>query len=111
MGYDVFDYQVIYVLYGDVDDVDQLLKECYQRNMKVILDFVVNYMLFEYFWFKDFCFLKESSKCDWYIWKFVCYDSNGVWYFFINWRGYFVSLIWIWDDVIQEYYLYFYVVD
>jgi alpha-glucosidase len=111
MGYDVSDYQAIYAPYGDVDDVDQLLKECHQRNMKVILDLVVNHTSSEHPWFKDSRSSKESSKRDWYIWKPARYDSNGVRHPPTNWRGYFASSTWTWDDATQEYYLHLYAAD
>lgn len=111
MGYDVSDYQKIYEPYGTAEDVDILLKECHKRNLKVILDLVVNHTSVEHEWFKQSRSSKDSPKRDWYIWKPARYDENGVRHPPTNWRGYFAGPTWTWDEQSQEYYLHLYAPD
>ena len=111
MGYDVSDYQAIYAPYGTVEDVDQLLEECHQRGMKVILDLVVNHTSSEHQWFKASRSSKDSHQRDWYIWRPARYDDQGTRHPPTNWRGYFASSTWTWDEATQEYYLHLYAAD
>ena len=111
MGYDVSDYQKIYEPYGSIQDVDNLLREAHRRDMKVILDLVVNHTSQEHEWFKESRSSKSNPKRDWYIWKPARYDSNGVRHPPTNWRGYFAGPTWTWDELTQEYYLHLYAPD
>lgn len=111
MGYDVSDYQKIYAPYGSVEDVDTLLHECHRRGLKVILDLVVNHTSIEHEWFKESRSSKDNPKRDWYIWKPARYDQDGIRHPPTNWRGYFASSTWTWDDHTQEYYLHLYAPD
>ncbi|KAH8175328.1 alpha amylase, catalytic domain-containing protein [Sarocladium implicatum] len=111
MGYDVSDYQAIYAPYGTVEDVDRLLNECHRKGMKVILDLVVNHTSSEHPWFKASRSSRENPKRDWYIWKPARYDDQGIRHPPTNWRGYFASSTWTWDEATQEYYLHLYAAD
>ena len=43
MGYDVADYKLIDQLYGSNEDVDVLIEELNKRDMKLMMDLVVNH--------------------------------------------------------------------
>jgi glycosidase len=43
MGYDISDYQNVYPPYGTVQDMETLIAECHARDMRIILDLVVNH--------------------------------------------------------------------
>jgi len=43
MGYDVSDYKDIYPPYGTLGDIDRLIAELHARNMKLMMDLVVNH--------------------------------------------------------------------
>lgn len=111
MGYDVSDYQAIYAPYGTVEDVDALVRQCHARGIKVILDLVVNHTSVEHQWFKESRSSRDNPKRDWYIWKPARYDENGIRHPPTNWRGYFASSTWTWDEHTQEYYLHLYAAD
>lgn len=43
MGYDISDYKGIDPSYGSLEDVDHLITELHKRDMKLIMDLVVNH--------------------------------------------------------------------
>lgn len=72
-GYDVSDYYAVNPEYGSMNDFDELVAQCAQRNIKIILDLVVNHTSEEHQWFKDAKSSREHAKRDWYIWR----DGHG----------------------------------
>ncbi len=77
MGYDIADYEDIDPMYGTLADVDNLIKEMKKRDMKLVMDLVVNHTSEEHAWFLDSRSSKDSAKRDWYIWKPPKYDAAG----------------------------------
>ncbi|KPI36574.1 Alpha-glucosidase [Cyphellophora attinorum] len=69
MGYDIADYKDIDPAYGTLEDVDELISEAKKRNMKVMMDLVVNHTSNMHAWFLESCSSKDNPKRDWYIWK------------------------------------------
>jgi len=49
--YDVIDYMAIDRSFGTMEDFDELIAECNKRNMKVIIDLVLNHTSIEHPWF------------------------------------------------------------
>lgn len=43
MGYDIADYKDIDPSYGSLEDVDHLIVELHKRDMKLMMDLVVNH--------------------------------------------------------------------
>lgn len=52
--YDAVDYYKIDERFGSMDDLKELLSLCHQRNVKVILDFVINHSSSQNEWFLNF---------------------------------------------------------
>ncbi|KAK4463911.1 glycoside hydrolase superfamily [Cladorrhinum samala] len=110
MGYDVSDYQSVYSRYGTLRDVDALISACHARGMKLILDLVVNHTSDQHRWFLESRSSKTNPKRDWYIWKPPRFSPSGGGERLppTNWRGYFATSTWTWDEQTQEYYLHLY---
>jgi glycosidase len=68
-GYDISNYIEISSEYGKLSDARQLIDETHHRNMKIILDMVMNHTSNEHPWFKESCCSRENPKADWYIWR------------------------------------------
>lgn len=63
--YDVTDYKAIDPQYGTMEDFDQLIDECDRRNIKVIVDLVLNHTSTSHEWFQSaWDYLKELPE-DW----------------------------------------------
>jgi alpha-amylase len=67
-GYDVTDYYGIDPKYGTLEDFKTFIQEAHTRDIKVIMDLVVNHSSSEHPWFKDALSSKDSPYRDWYIW-------------------------------------------
>ena len=66
-GYDVSDYRVIDEKFGTMEDFDRLLTECHERDLKVIMDMVINHTSTEHPWFKEAVSSPDSPYRDYYI--------------------------------------------
>lgn len=50
-GYDISDYRAIMKEFGTMEDMEQLIAEANKRNIKIIMDLVVNHTSDEHPWF------------------------------------------------------------
>ncbi len=66
-GYDISDYREIDRKFGTMADFDRLLKECHKRDLKVIMDMVINHTSTEHRWFKEAISSSNSPYRDYYI--------------------------------------------
>ncbi|MBS1815196.1 MAG: alpha-glucosidase [Acidobacteria bacterium] len=68
-GYDISDYRGVDRQYGTMKDMDRLLAEAKKRNIKILLDFVLNHTSDKHPWFIESASSKNNPKRDWYIWR------------------------------------------
>lgn len=94
-GYDISDYQEIQPEYGTMEDMDELLNEAKKRNIKVIMDLVVNHTSDEHRWFTEAKKSKENRYRDYYIWRDKPNELTSD----------FGGSAWEYDEVTQQYYL------
>ena len=66
-GYDVSDYRAIDEKFGTMEDFERLLEECHKRDLKVIMDMVINHTSTEHPWFKEAVSSPDSPYRDYYI--------------------------------------------
>ena len=66
-GYDVADYLDIDEKFGTMADFDRLLEECHKRDLKVIMDMVINHTSIEHEWFRKAISSPDSEYRDYYI--------------------------------------------
>lgn len=105
MGYDISDYNAIYPPYGTMKDMDNLIKGLHDRDMKIILDLVVNHTSEEHHWFKESRKSKHGKYADWYIWRDAKVDKHGERQPPNNWGSVFTGSAWKWAEERQQYYL------
>ena len=102
-GYDIRDYRKIMEEFGDMNDFDNLLSEIHNREMKLVIDLVVNHTSDEHNWFIE---SKSSSKNkfrDFYIWKEGS-ETNPP----NNWTSFFGGSAWEKDLKTNDYYLHYF---
>ncbi len=98
-GYDISDYEGIDPIFGDMYTFKVLLKECHKRDIKVIMDLVINHTSHLHPWFLESKSSLDNPKRDWYIWKKS--EQKGV---PNNWMSVFGGKGWEWDSNTEEYY-------
>ncbi|MCR5698322.1 MAG: alpha-glucosidase [Treponemataceae bacterium] len=86
-GYDIRDYHKILKTFGDMADFDELLSEVHKRNMKLIMDLVVNHTSDEHEWFQKALKDKNSKYHDYYIFRdkpnnWTSWFSGSAWNFY-----------------------------
>jgi len=67
-GYDVSDYRNIMKDFGTMEDFNALLKGMHERNIKLVMDIVVNHSSDEHEWFKQSRSSRTSPYRDYYHW-------------------------------------------
>lgn len=68
-GYDIADYRNVAPEYGTMADVEELIDQIHHRNMKIVLDMVMNHTSDQHPWFLASKSSKDNPKRDWYIWR------------------------------------------
>lgn len=88
-------------------DVDELIAELHKRDMKLVMDLVVNHTSDQHKWFLESRSSKTNSKADWYIWKPAKYNDKGERRPPNNWAQILGDQhsAWIWVPEREEYYL------
>ena len=99
-GYDISDYRRIYEDYGTMEDYEEMLSEAHKRDIKVLMDLVVNHTSDEHNWFIESRKSKDNPYRDYYIWKDPVNGKEPN-----NWGGVFGGSAWEYDEKTQMYYL------
>ena len=103
-GYDVSDYQNIAAEYGTMADFDELLQGLHDRNIRLIMDLVVNHSSFEHPWFRQSRSARDNRYRNYYHWwnaeqgkpapRFSYFDENND--------------AWTYDETTNAYYLHYF---
>ena len=100
-GYDISDYFVIQEEYGTMEDFDRLITEAHKRDLKIIMDIVVNHTSTEHEWFQEAKKSKDNPYRDFYIWKDQKEDGSAP----TNWVSKFGGSAWEHDKLTEQSYL------
>ncbi|MBL0599107.1 alpha,alpha-phosphotrehalase [Aeromonas jandaei] len=99
-GYDIADYYAIDPAYGTMADFEALLAAAHARDIRIVMDIVVNHTSTEHAWFKSALGDKSSPYRDYYIWRDPV--DGGV---PNNWQSKFGGSAWELDEITGQYYL------
>jgi len=99
-GYDISNYQDIMDDFGSMKDIESLLTETHRRDIKLIMDLVVNHTSDEHPWFIESLASLDNPYRDFYIWRKGKNDLPPN-----NWGSVFGGSAWEYDESTQEYYL------
>lgn len=100
-GYDISDYYQIAPEYGTMADMELLIAEAKKRDIKILMDLVVNHTSDEHPWFIESKSSLDNPKRDWYIWKDPKPDGSEP----NNWESFFTPKAWELDKETNQYYL------
>ncbi|HFI0048316.1 TPA: alpha-glucosidase [Streptococcus suis] len=67
-GYDISDYQGIAPEFGTMEDMEELIAGGHKRNIKIIMDLVLNHTSDEHFWFQEALKGPDNPYYDYYVW-------------------------------------------
>lgn len=103
-GYDVSDYRNIMKDFGTMEDFDALLKGMHQRDIKLVMDLVVNHSSDEHEWFKQSRSSRNNPYRNYYHWwnaengkppyRYSLFDINHD--------------AWMYDSLTNAYYLHYF---
>ncbi len=88
-GYDIADYYNIDPRFGTMDDMDRLLAEAHKRDIKILMDLVVNHCSDEHEWFQ-----KAAADPEGKYGKFFYIEHTDDPSTLCNWRSYFGGSVW-----------------
>ena len=100
-GYDISNYKDIYPPFGTLEDFKVMLSEMHKRDIRLIMDLVVNHTSSEHPWFKSAISDKNSPYRDYYIIKKGRKNGKKP---PNNWSGFFAEKAWEKIDD-EDYYL------
>lgn len=99
-GYDISDYKRIDPIYGSMKDVDCLIREAQKREIKIIMDLVVNHTSDQHPWFLQSRQSRTNRYRDYYIWRDPVdgHEPNSL-------KSVFGGSAWEFDSQTGQYYL------
>ncbi len=100
-GYDISDYLSVNPIYGTLDDFKDFLAAAHQRDIRVIIELIVNHTSDQHPWFKRARLAPAgSSERDFYVWSDSPEKYKGTRIIFQD----FETSNWTWDPVAKAYY-------
>lgn len=103
-GYDISDYCAILPEFGTMDDFDRLLEGMHARNIKFVMDLVVNHTSDEHYWFEQSRSSRDNPYREYYHWwpaekgkppfRWSYFDNKGE--------------AWKYDETTDAYYLHYF---
>ncbi len=103
VGYDISDYTDVEPDYGTLADFGRMLAEMHNRDMKLILDLVLNHTSDQHQWFQASKSSRDNPKRDWYIWRDGMDGGPPN-----NWESTFGGPAWTYDEGTGQYYYHYF---
>ncbi|GAA0365199.1 alpha-glucosidase [Alkalibacterium iburiense] len=99
-GYDISDYETIHPEYGTMADMETLIKEADKRNIRIVMDLIVNHTSDQHRWFQEAKKGKDNPYRDYYVWRDPVEEGppNDL-------TSGFSESAWEYDESSQQYYL------
>lgn len=102
-GYDISDYCAINPEFGTMEDMDNLINEAKKRNIRIVMDLVVNHTSDEHPWFVEAKSSLDNPYRDYYIWRDPV--EGGI---PNNLKSTFSGTAWEFDEASGQYFLHLY---
>ena len=100
-GYDISDYMSVNPIYGTLDDFKEFMAAAHQRDIRVIVELIVNHTSDQHPWFQRARMAPAgSAERDFYVWSDTTEKYKGTRIIFQD----FETSNWTWDPVAKAYY-------
>ena len=100
MGYDIRNYESVMAEFGTMEDFDELVTQLHRRDIRLVMDLVVNHTSDEHPWFLEARTAKDSPYRDYYIWRDGKDGREPN-----NWASFFTPSAWSYDEATAQWYL------
>jgi maltose alpha-D-glucosyltransferase / alpha-amylase len=99
-GYDISDHYAIDPRFGTIDDLDRLVREAHDREIRVVGDLVTNHVSDQHPWFQEARRDRASPHRSWFLWSDTGKEFSRARIIFPDFEG----SNWTWDDVAGQYF-------
>ncbi|MEN6393475.1 MAG: maltose alpha-D-glucosyltransferase [Anaerolineaceae bacterium] len=99
-GYDISDYYTIAEVFGSIDDLRSLIEETHARQMRLIMDMVINHTSDQHPWFQAARKDRNSPYRDYYVWSDTDQKYKDARIIFVDTE----KSNWTWDEQACQYF-------
>jgi maltose alpha-D-glucosyltransferase / alpha-amylase len=99
-GYDIADYYNVADTFGSIDDLKRLIDHAHERNIRIIMDLVLNHTSDQHPWFQAARADRSSPYRDYYVWSDTDQKYKDARIIFIDTE----PSNWTWDETAGQYY-------
>ena len=99
-GYDISDYRSVHGSYGTLEDFQDFLESAHRRQIRVIIEMVLNHTSDQHPWFQESRSSQDNPRRDWYVWSDTDTRYQGTRINFLDTE----LSNWAWDPVSKSYY-------
>ncbi len=103
-GYDVRNFFKINPMFGNIEDMKELIHIAHQLDIKIVMDYVLNHTSDEHPWFIESRKNKDNPYRDYYIWQDPKM-KDGKRVEPTNWGSFFGGSCWAYDEHTDSYYM------
>ena len=99
-GYDISDYYSVHSSYGTLEDFRTFLKSAHARQIRVIIEMVLNHTSDQHPWFQQSRSSQDNPRRDWYVWSDTDTGYSKTRIIFLDTE----LSNWAWDPISKSYY-------
>jgi maltose alpha-D-glucosyltransferase/alpha-amylase len=99
-GYDIADYTSVHPSYGTLEDFKKFLTAAHDRQIRVIVEMVLNHTSDQHPWFQESRSSRDNPRRDWYVWSDTDTRYKGTRIIFLDTE----MSNWAWDPISKSYY-------
>jgi maltose alpha-D-glucosyltransferase / alpha-amylase len=99
-GYDISDYYSVHSSYGTLEDFKKFLVSAHERQIRVIIEMVLNHTSDQHPWFQQSRSSQDNPRRDWYVWSNTDTGYAEARIIFLDTE----MSNWAWDPVSKSYY-------
>jgi maltose alpha-D-glucosyltransferase/alpha-amylase len=99
-GYDIANYKSVHASYGSLQDFKGFLNSAHEREIRVIIEMVLNHTSDQHPWFQQSRSSRNNPYRDWYVWNETDTGYKGTRIIFLDTE----MSNWAWDPISKAYY-------